>query len=63
VTGPDPCPECGVDLAYQVDGKTYSRKVGVVINDKVAVYRCPDCGGQWTPRTDDGHPMNGPAHE
>lgn len=44
------CPHCRADLAYEVDGKTYSRGIGVEIQgvyDGVLFWRCPDCGHDW----------------
>jgi len=46
----DRCPHCEHDLLYQVDGKTYSRLVGVEIQggyDGVSYWACPFCGAAW----------------
>jgi len=48
--GEDICPSCRVDFTYEVDGKTYSRRVGVEIPglyDGVAYWECPSCGYRW----------------
>lgn len=44
------CPLCSADLAYEVDGKEYSRGIGVEISgvyDGVLFYLCPVCDGTW----------------
>jgi len=40
---PENCPSC--DKRWEVDG--YSRVIGVVINDRVARWQCPDCLALW----------------
>jgi len=54
------CPHCHANLAYEVDGQTYSRLIGVEYPyghkdryDGVSEWRCPDCGtrtGRWSGR-------------
>lgn len=46
----DACPKCNADFSYEVDGKTYSRRIGVEVQglyDGVAYWKCPDCGHNW----------------
>ena len=46
-----PCPNCGVDLSYKVDGddRTYYRTIGIYDRnrDRTVAWHCPDCGHQW----------------
>lgn len=54
------CGACGADLAYEHDGKRYSRLIGVEYPyghkdryDGVSEWKCPQCGlrvGRWTGR-------------
>jgi hypothetical protein len=53
------CGFCGADLSYEVDGHTYSRRIGVEYGngpnryDGVSEWRCPDCAvrvGRWSDR-------------
>lgn len=51
------CPACQARLSYEVDGKTYSRVIGIEIPgvyDGVLYWRCPCCGYDWH-RWDDEH--------
>lgn len=44
------CPHCAADLAYEVDGKAYSRAIGVEIAgvyDGALFWHCPACGQDW----------------
>ena len=43
----DYCPACDISWAYDVDGKRFSRVVGVVVADRIAYWSCPNCGTQW----------------
>lgn len=55
----DSCPICGVDLRYEVDGRTYSHVVGVEVRgmyDGILYWQCPTCGGRWH-RFGEGHPL------
>jgi len=54
------CPHCLSDLTgdeipeehrHNFGGTHFSRRIGVVDNDRVQYWECPDCGGQW-PRTE-----------
>lgn len=47
---PEPCPKCGVDLAYEVDGYSYTRRIGVEVQgvyDGVLYWLCPFCDHRW----------------
>lgn len=44
------CPECGESWAYEHDGKTYSKIIGIEVRgvyDGVCKYRCPHCTQEW----------------
>jgi len=53
----DNCPSCGAsfqggmipeDQRHLFGGKAhFSRMIGIVINDRVVCWRCPDCGHMW----------------
>jgi hypothetical protein len=46
----DMCPHCEHDLLYKVDGKTYSKLVGLEIQggyDGVSYWACPFCQVVW----------------
>lgn len=46
----DPCPHCDSELAYNVNGVTYSRKMGVEVRgvyDGVLYWQCNICGWAW----------------
>lgn len=53
----EPCPHCGTELRgaeipeenrKYYGGKTHaSRRIGIIINDRVDHWQCPDCGGTW----------------
>jgi Zn-finger nucleic acid-binding protein len=56
----DLCPLCGANLVYEVEGKTYSRCIGVEIQgvyDGMLFYQCPDCDGRWH-RFPEGDPLH-----
>lgn len=56
----DNCPHCGVSLigdpipeadrasGYYGESTHWKRQIGIVENDRVARWRCPDCGGEWS---------------
>lgn len=44
------CPECERELLYQVDGKTYSKLIGLEVRGKydgVSYWACPFCQVVW----------------
>ena len=45
----DNCPACGVQWDYYVDGKRYSRVIGIYdqSRDRTVAWRCPNCDEQW----------------
>lgn len=48
----DPCPHCETELAYvhPLDGKTYSKKIGMEyrgVYDGALHWECPICGWAW----------------
>lgn len=46
----DPCPHCGTELAYEANGTTYSRKIGMEyrgVYDGALHWSCPICGWAW----------------
>lgn len=45
----DACPKCGVQWAYEVDGKRYSYLGGIYSReqDRTIAWRCPGCETEW----------------
>ena len=41
------CPLCKTDLRNHESGPPGVRTIGVVENDMIACWRCPDCNGTW----------------
>lgn len=56
-SGLDNCPLCGVSLiGGEIPEKDrhwfgnhthFKREIGIVWNDRVREWKCPDCGGVW----------------
>lgn len=72
----DNCDGCGAYLRYTVDGKSFSRVIGVEYPygdphryDGISEFRCPYCGrreGRWTGRVlgfSDYEPRYGGEHD
>lgn len=57
-----PCPHCGVSLIgepipedqlkYYGNRTHWRREIGIVENDRVVEWQCPDCGGTWPRRAE-----------
>jgi DNA-directed RNA polymerase subunit RPC12/RpoP len=49
VKAPIMCPECKHHLFYEVNGKWYSRVIGLYDRglDRTVSWRCPDCNHEW----------------
>lgn len=53
----DQCPKCKVSLIGEAIPKEhrhhfgnqthFSRKIGIVVNDRVRTWQCPECGHKW----------------
>lgn len=47
----DNCPYCGVSLIGDPipdkAGENYRREHGIVENDRIVEWQCPDCGRTW----------------
>jgi rubredoxin len=41
------CPHCKVDLRDHKSGPPGVRQIGVIVEDRVAYWVCPDCKGTW----------------
>ena len=42
--GPLSCPHCNTDLRNMESGPPFKREIGIIANDRVKNWRCPDCG-------------------